>query len=114
MEASMAGRKGARAELTTQARQELTALSRAHLTPRKLAERARIILFAADSVSVSETAQQLGIWRKRWREADAAKSTAERLSDAPRSGAPGKFTPEQICAIIALEPVRSGWVRALH
>ena len=27
---------------------------------------------------------------------------AERLSDAPRPGAPGKFTPEQVCAIIAL------------
>ena len=105
----MAGRKAARVELTTEARQELTALSRAHSTPRKLAERAWIILLAADGVSVSETAQQLGIWRKtasvwrmRWREADAAKSTAERLSDAPRCGAPGKFTPEQICAIIAL------------
>jgi len=105
----MAGRKGARVELTTETRQELTALSRAHSTPQKLAERARIILLAADGVSVSETAQELGIWRKtasawrkRWREADAAKGTAERLCDAPRCGAPGKFTPEQICAIIAL------------
>ncbi len=105
----MAGRKAARVELTAQARQELTALSRAHSTPRKLAERAQIVLLAADGVSVSETAQQLGIWRKtasmwrkRWREVDAAKSTAERLSDAPRCGAPGKFTPEQVCAIIAL------------
>jgi hypothetical protein len=25
-----------------------------------------------------------------------------RLSDAPRSGAPATFTPEQVCAIIAL------------
>lgn len=105
----MAGRKATRVELTTEARQELTALSRAHSTPQKLAERARIVLLAADGVSVSETAQELGIWRKtasmwrkRWREADAAKSTAERLSDVRRCGAPGKFTPEQICAIIAL------------
>ena len=107
----MAGSIAASLELTTQQRQELNTLDRAHSTPQKLAERARIVLLAADgvSVSVSETAQQLGIWRKtastwrkRWREADTAKSTAERLSDAPRSGAPGKFTPEQICAIIAL------------
>jgi putative transposase len=115
MEASMAGSTAARVELTTKERQELTALSRAHSTPRKLAERAWIVLLAADGVSVGETARQLGIWRKTasfwrrcWREADTAKSVAERLSDAPRSGAPGKFTPEQVCAIIALarEPPR--------
>ena len=112
----MAGRIAAPLELTTERRQNLTALSRAHSTPQKLAERARIILLAADGVSVSETARRLCIWRKtasiwrktasmwrkRWREADAAASTAERLSDAPRCGAPGKFTPEQVCAIIAL------------
>jgi transposase len=105
----MAGRIAAPLELTTGQCQELSALIRAHSTPQKLAERARIIVLAADGASVSETAQQLGIWRKtastwrkRWREADAAKTTAERLSDASRSGAPGKFTPEQICAIIAL------------
>jgi putative transposase len=96
-------------ELTTEQHEELTALSRAHSTPQKLAERARIVLLAADGVSVTETAQQLGLWRKtaslwrkRWRGADAAKSVAERLSDAPRCGAPGKFTPEQVCAILAL------------
>lgn len=105
----MAGRIAARLELTAEQRQELTALIRAHSTPQKLAERARIILLAADGVSVTGTAQQLSIWRKTasiwrkcWREAAAAKTTAERLSDAPRSGAPGKFTPEQVCAIIAL------------
>jgi putative transposase len=105
----MAGRIAAPLELTAEQRQELTALTRAHSTPQKLVERARIILLAADGVSVSETAQRLGlwrktasIWRKRWRGADAAKSTADRLSDAQRCGAPGKFTPEQVCAIIAL------------
>lgn len=109
MEASMAGCIAAPLDLTTEQRQELTALSRAHSTPQRLAERAQIVLLAADGVSVTETAQQLGIWRKtastwrkRWRSADAAKSVAERLSDAPRCGAPGKFTPEQVCAIIAL------------
>jgi hypothetical protein len=120
----MGGRIAAPLDLTTEQRQELTALIRAHSTPQKLAERARIVLLAADGASVSETARRLGIWRKtaslwrnRWREADAAKSTAERLSDAPRSGARAKFTPEQVCAIIALvhpagnpNPVRCGHV----
>ena len=105
----MAGRIAAPLELTREQRQELTALSRAHSTPQKLAERARIVLLAADGMSVTEMAQRLCIWRKtastwrkRWREAESAASTAERLSDAPRCGAPGKFTPEQVCAIIAL------------
>jgi putative transposase len=105
----MMGRIAAPLELTTEQYEELAALSRAHSTPQKLAERARIVLLAADGVSVTETAQQLGLWRKtaslwrkRWRGADAAKSVAERLSDAPRCGAPGKFTPEQVCAILAL------------
>ena len=96
-------------ELSAERHRELTALARAHSTPRKLAERARIVPLAADGASLSETARRLSIWRKtaatwrkRWREADAAKGTAERLSDAPRCGAPGKFTPEQVCAIIAL------------
>ena len=114
----MAGRIASPLDLTTEQRQDLTALSRAHSTPRKLAERARIVLLAGDGVSVSETAQRLGLWRRtaslwrqRWRAADAAKSTAERLSDAPRCGAPGKFTPEQVCAILALaceDPKDSG------
>jgi putative transposase len=105
----MAGRIAAPLELTTEQRQELTVLIRAHSTPQKLVERVRIIILAADGVGVGETAQRLGIWRKtasmwrkRWREAESAASTAERLSDAPRCGAPGKFTPEQVCAIIAL------------
>ena len=105
----MAGSIAASLELTTQQRQELDSLERAHSTPQKLAERVQIVLLAAEGVSVSETARRLGIWRKtastwrkRWREADGTKSTAERLGDAARCGAPGKFTPEQICAIIAL------------
>ena len=60
----MAGRIVASLELTARQRQELNTLDRAHSTPQKLAERARIVLLAADGVSVSETARQLGIWRK--------------------------------------------------
>ena len=60
----MAGRIASPLDLTTEQRQDLTALSRAHSTPQKLAERARIILLAADGVSVNETAQRLCLWRK--------------------------------------------------
>jgi transposase len=87
----------------------LTRLVRAHTTPRKLAERARLILLAAAGIGVRETARQLGIWPKtvrhwqhRWRTAAEALPVAQRLADAPRPGAPATFTPEQICAIVAL------------
>jgi len=88
---------------------QLQALVRAHSTPQKLAERARIILLAADGWGVGQTAEELGIWRKtaghwrrRWRAAEGATTVAERLSDAPRCGAPATFAPEQICQIMAL------------
>src|SRR6266568_4087859 len=41
-------------------------------------------------------------WRRRWRQAADGQSVAERLTDAPRSGAPATYTPEQICAVIAM------------
>jgi putative transposase len=90
-------------------RQVLGQLVRARSTPQQLAVRARMILNAADGVGVRESARELGVWPKtvrswckRWRQAADRQSVAERLADAPRSGAPAKFTPEQICAVIAL------------
>ena len=35
-------------------------------------------------------------------DAEATAGVATRLSDAPRSGAPARFTPEVICKIVAL------------
>ena len=105
----MPAHKAVAIQLSPEHERELNALVRAHSTPQNLAERARIILLAATGVGVTETAQQLGIWRKtaghwcrRWRNADAPCGVAARLSDAPRSGAPATFTPEQICQIVAL------------
>jgi putative transposase len=87
----------------------LEALVRTRSTPQQLALRGRIILLAGDAVGVRESARELDVWpktvrywRKRWREAEAAQSVSERLADAPRSGAPAKFTPQQICAVIAM------------
>jgi transposase len=96
-------------QLSAEHEREMTALLRAHSTPQKLAERARIILLAAKGVGVDEAAGQPGIWhktastwRRRWRDADATAGVAVRLSDAPRSGAPATFTPKVICKIVAL------------
>jgi transposase len=105
----MPAHKASPIELSAEQERELNALVRAHATPQKLAERARIILFAAAGLGIDETARRLGIWRKtaghwrrRWREAATSSGVAARLCDAPRCGAPATFTPEQICAIVAL------------
>jgi putative transposase len=96
-------------QLSADHERELKALVRAHSTPQKLAERARIVLLASSGRGVTETAEQLGIWRKtaghwrrRWLHAEPSACVAARLSDAPRCGAPATFTPEQICQIMAL------------
>jgi transposase-like protein len=87
----------------------LKALVRAHSTSQQLALRARMILHAAGNIGVRESARELDVWpktvrywRKRWREAPDGQSVPERLCDAPRSGAPATYTPEQICAVIAM------------
>ena len=103
--------------LTGNERRGLEGLEGAHGTPQQLALRARIVLLAAAGVGVHETARRLGVWPKtvrRWRQRWLTASqddVAARLSDAPRRGAPAKFTPEQICAIIAIaceKPAASG------
>lgn len=95
--------------LTPGQEQDLRRLSRAHKTPRKLAERAAMILLSAGETPVREIARRLGIWpktvrhwRARWLTSPEKTSVATRLADAPRPGTPATFTPEQICAIMAL------------
>ena len=114
----MPAHKASAVQLSAEHERELTDLVRAHSTPQKLAERARIVLLAAAGLGIEETARQLGIWRKtaghwrrRWRDAAPSAGVAARLSEAPRCGAPahalgpssrGTFTPEAICQIMAL------------
>lgn len=105
----MPARKASPIQLSSDHERELQSLVRAHSTAQNLAERARIVLLAASGLGIGESAAELGIWRKtvshwrrRWCEADAKMSVAARLSDAPRPGAPARFTPEVICRIIAL------------
>lgn len=105
----MAAHKALPILLSSAHERELNILVRAHSTPQKLAERAQIILLAARGLGVDEIARRLRIWRKtastwrrRWLDTEATAGVAVRLSDAPRSGAPAKFTPEAICKIVAL------------
>src|SRR5947199_7498152 len=95
--------------LTAEQESDLQRLARAHKTPRKLAERAEMILRSAAGAGVREIARQLEIWPKTvrhwracWLASAADAPVTARLADAARPGAPATFTPEQVCAIMAL------------
>jgi putative transposase len=110
--------------ITEGERQVLEPLARARTAPQRLVERCRIVLLSAEGWANETQAAELGIdrqcvrrWRHRWAKARSALDAAKRrdasakdlekliigiLSDDDRCGAPPKFTPEQIAAIIAL------------
>lgn len=99
----------------------LTALLRRASCPQAVVLRAKILLGAAADQRNEPLARELGCtpktvrkWRGRWRDAAArlaaagddavalAQTIAAALADAPRSGAPGAFTAEQIVQIVNL------------
>ena len=89
-------------------RLELERPIRAASTPQQTAQRARMVVMAADGIGVGKTARILGVWRKgvtrqrtRWTQ-QSQEPVLTRLGDAPRSGKPPTFTAEQTCAIVAL------------
>ena len=101
-------------------RDELDRLVRAHSTPQQLALRAQIVLLAANGIGNRDSARRLGVtvqtvrcWRRRW---GGELALVDRLADAPRPGTPPTFTPEQICAILALacEPPEGSGVPITH
>ena len=99
--------------LTERERAELERLVRAYTTAQQVAVRARIVLLAGGGWNNLQIARELGVddetpghWRRRWLQFHDVPleevSVAKRLADAPKPGAPAKFTPEQVCQIIAL------------
>ena len=109
----MPGPKPPSVELTAEERGDLESLARRHKTGQQVADRARIVLLAAEGRNNSEIARELALepdtvrlWRGRWLRfigmAVAEVSVASRLADAPRSGTPARITPEQVCRIMAL------------
>ena len=109
----MRGRKPMALCLDESMRLELETLARKPSTPQQIALRARIVLLANQGHSHREITRQLGIsedmaaqWRARWlrlQEVPYAELTClQRLSDAPRPGAPAIICAEAYCQIMAI------------
>jgi transposase len=94
-------------------RQGLEKLIKRHQVGQQIALRARIVLAAAHGLKNKEIAQTYDVtldtvrlWRNRWVKLQDISlddlSLEERLTDAPRPGAPAKITADQRCRIEAL------------
>jgi len=105
--------KAQEVKLSEKEQQELEKLVSKHQTGQQMALRARIILAAHSGQTNTAIAQKYEIrqdtvklWRNRWvKLQDIALedvSVEERLSDAPRPGAPARITADQRCKIEAL------------
>lgn len=112
----------AKIRLSEKQQDVLSELSRSRTVAVSAKQRASIVLLGFEGLLNEEIALQVGlnrhdvgVWRRRWRNAWESLCVWERnephrlreaildvLSDAPRSGAPAKFTAEQVAQIIAL------------
>jgi putative transposase len=106
----MPGRKPKTIEVSEQVRETLEKLVARHTTGQQKAQRARIILKAAEGKTNTAIAKELKIsvdrvalWRERWRALGAVGlddlSVEERLEDLPRPGAPSGLSADQLCQI---------------
>ena len=108
--------------LSEKEEQGLLQVIKRHRSEQQVARRARIVLGAAQGHSNAQIARELDVcvdtvrlWRDRWVGLQGIDwetlSLAERLQDAPRPGAPPKFTAEQRCQMAALAcetPAKAG------
>ena len=122
----------AKVRITERQQEVLRDLAAGRSSEVRLAQRATVILRAFAGLDNRTIAQHtglgpnaVGLWRRRWQKAwprlilvecaqtkaDLRRAIAAVLGDAPRSGNPGKFTPEQVTQILALAcepPEKSG------
>jgi transposase len=100
----------------------LQELSRSRTEPKGIVQRALILVLGAQGLFNEQIApevgldrQQVGVWRRRWRDAwdslcvwecteprRLRAAVLEVLSDAPRPGSPGTITAEQVAEILAV------------
>jgi len=120
--------KAAKIMLTERQHAILHQIIRSTTAAQRLVQRARLIVLAfggmfngAISGNIGLRRKQIGLWRRRWQESFDAlvaiecresqtslrRAIEEVLSDAPRSGSPGKFTAEEVTQVLAIacEPV---------
>jgi putative transposase len=120
-------------ELSARQRSLLEQIHKRQTAPVRLARRVNILLALADDPCLESVSQRLGLtrvsvrlWRDRWLDSADRLRTAEAdeaddqlllrlieqiLDDAPRSGKPATFSPEQIVQIVAVAcepPQKSG------
>jgi putative transposase len=106
----MPGPKPVLIELSDKVRHDLEKLVARHTTGQQKAQRARIILQAAEGKNNADIARELNqsidrvrLWRRRWHELEPLDwddlSAEERLDDLPRPGAPAQLTADQLCQI---------------
>jgi len=114
--------KAAKIKLSERQAVLLEEMSRSRTESKCVVQRATMILLGFQGMPNDEIAsqvginrQQVGVWRRRWRDAwdslclwecnephRLREGILEVLSDAPRSGAPATFTAEQVSGIIAI------------
>lgn len=124
--------KAASIQLTKRMYEILTELANSRTVGNSIAQRANVVLMGFEKATNEAIATRLGLcaktvgrWRRRWRDSYFAllrmqfmesqagfrRSIILCLSDAPRSGAPGKFTAEQIVGLVSIAcepPEKSG------
>jgi putative transposase len=108
--------------LSEKEQEGLEHLTRRHRSEQQQAQRARIIVGAAQGHTNAQMGRELALdvdtvrlWRDRWVGLQGIDletlSVAERLQDAPRSGAPPKFIAEHRCQMAAFAceaPMKAG------
>jgi transposase len=98
----MPGRMAVRIDLDEAEREELTARSRRRKSLRADAQRAQIVLLAAEGLPNLAIARQIGVTRVTvalWRQRFASRGV-EGLADEPRPGAPRRIGDEKITEVV--------------
>lgn len=116
--------KAPKITLTDQQKQILQDISNSRTSRQDHIQRANVVMLSEQGISNAKISEKIGLstastgkWRKRWfsnqdsllaiekssgTKAEYLRFIERILSDAPRSGAPPKFSSEQICHIYAV------------